>query len=87
MKVKGFYVLEHLPTGQRYTGVSGDVYNEVSDLKHSLTTASCKCKRLNELYRKDPEFKSRITEFPTLPEARSFEKEFRAGVQKHLLIN
>ncbi|MNG12905.1 hypothetical protein D3C85_666700 [compost metagenome] len=87
MKVKGFYVLEHKPTGQVYTGVSTDAEKEVKDLLASLTTATCTNKRLVGLYKRDPDFKYRVTPFAAIPDARAFEKKFRAHIPDHLLIN
>lgn len=87
MKVKGFYVFEHKPTGQRYTGASTDVYKDVVELKKKLTTASTGNKRLDELARREPEFVNRITSCDTIAEARKLEKRFREMIRGDLLLN
>lgn len=83
----GFYVFEHLPTGQRYTGTSVDVKTQVDRLKKQLTTASGRNERLNALAKRENDFKIRITEFDDLQKAREFERKFRANIPRHLLIN
>lgn len=87
VKIKGFYTIEHKPTGQVMTGVSKDADQEVKDIMASLTTATCTNKRLVGLHKRDPDFKWRITPFASLTDARVFEKKFRAHIPEHLLIN
>jgi predicted GIY-YIG superfamily endonuclease len=87
VKVKGFYVLEHKPTGQVYTGTSMDAEKEVKDLLESLNEKTCKVKRLVGLHRLDPDFKYRVTPFSAMPDAKAFEKKFRAHIPQCLLIN
>jgi hypothetical protein len=87
VKTKGFYTLEHKPTGQVLTGVSKDAEQDVKDILASLTTATCTNKRLVGLHKRDPDFKWRITPFASLVDARAFEKKFRAHIPEHMLIN
>jgi len=87
VKVKGFYYIEHQATGQVYTGTSADAQKDATDLVASLTTASCRIKRLTKLCKLDNKVKAKVMETNTLAEARALEKEFRSKRQDYVLIN
>lgn len=87
VKVKGFYYIEHKPTGQVFTGTSTDAEKDMQVVLDSLTTASSRCKRLTKLCKLDNALKSKVVEAPSIKEAKVLEKAFRAAKDNYILIN
>lgn len=84
---KGFFYLDHVPTGKVFTGTSKNVQQDVLLIKASLEDGVCKFKRLVKLYNAEPDFQVRFVMVDKLPDAKFLEKEFRSARPKHLLIN
>lgn len=84
---KGFFYLDHTPTGKVFTGTSANMSDSVKELTDQLNGKRCKCKALQYLADKEPEFKAVCQPFTSIVDARKAEKEFRATKPSFLLIN
>ena len=84
---KGFYVIDHTPTGKVYTGVSNNMQQEIHDLLYELQQGTCKCTRLVRLNMAEPTFSAKCHPVKSIVEARKMEKAFRNEKPGFLLIN
>lgn len=84
---KGFFYLEHHPTGKVYTGTSVNMKKSLDEIISQLKANVCPNKRLQRLYLIDPDFRVRIHPTQDLQEARSLEKDFRMDKYSYLLLN
>lgn len=84
---KGFYYLEHHPTGKVYTGTSTNMKKSLDEIITHLKQNTSTNKRLQRLYLIDPDFRVRIHPTQDIKEARSLEKDFRMERLSYLLLN
>jgi len=84
---KGFYYLDHQPTGKVYTGVSDNMQQEILDIQYQLQQGTCKCKRLVRLHIAESSFVAKCFPVKGVREAKKLEKEFRQDKPTFLLIN
>lgn len=84
---KGFYYLDHVPTGKVYTGTATNMLEAIKDLKVQIDLDMCKDKALSKLVDWDVEFTVHVQSCNSIGDARKAEKEFRATKASFLLIN
>lgn len=84
---KGFFYLDHTPTGKVFTGTSANMSDAIKEITSQLNGKRCACKALQHLSDKEPEFKAVCQPFTSIGDARKAEKEFRAKKASFLLIN
>lgn len=85
--VKGFFYLDHSPTGKVYTGTADNMQQVITEIESSLVTKTCRNKRLKNLYDREPDFVARIFPTRTIKEARKLESSFRSERPEFLLLN
>jgi len=84
---KGFFYLDHTPTGKVYTGTASNMFEAISELKGQLDFGTCKNKALVKLCEKEPTFTAHVLACSSIGDARKAEKEFRSKKPAHLLLN
>ena len=84
---KGFYVIDHTPTGKVYTGISTNMQEEIHELFYGLKQGTCTCKRLVRLHLAESSFTVKCHPVKSIVDARKMEKVFRNEKPKFLLIN
>jgi len=84
---KGFYYLDHTPTGKVYTGTAANMFEAIKDLKGQIDLNVCKDKGLTKLCEKESEFTVCVQPCNSIGDARKAEKQFRASKPSYLLIN
>lgn len=86
-EAKGFYFLDHTPTGKVFTGTSTNMKKTLLFLQAELDTGISEHGKLAELNKKESDFTVKCFPQSSMADAKKAEKNFRKLKPEHLLLN
>lgn len=85
---KGFYVIEHMPTGKLWTGIAKKSMKlDLDSLFVQLETGQFENLEFQKLFDKEPNFKVHLHAVTHIDDAKLRERTFRGCRAPYLLIN
>jgi len=85
---KGFYILEHMPTGKLWTGIAKkSMKDDIESILTQLKTGQFENLELQKLYDKEAVFIVHFHACTHIDDAKQRERTFRGSRQAYLFVN